>query len=84
MCLWVEHRDLLPFLLIPRAGHDLEQMVGVSLSMAVWHAACMQQGSLVSAQHQPKASGPELLYMQGHGVTADYSCKFCGTATTLL
>lgn len=43
MCLWVEHRDLLPSPLIPQAGHNLEQMVNVSL--AVWHAACKQQGS---------------------------------------
>lgn len=51
MCLWVEHRDLLLSPLMPQAGHNLEQMVHVTLSMAVWHAACMQQGSLASAQH---------------------------------
>lgn len=51
MCLWVEHRDLLRSPLMPQAGHNLEQMVCVTLSMAVWHAACMQQGSLASAQH---------------------------------
>lgn len=75
MCLRMERKDLLPCPLIPQAGQNLEQTVGVRLSMALWHSACMQQGSLVSAQYWPKASGPEFLYTQpaqgmGNGVTA--------------